>query len=392
MNKSILHLDMDAFFASVEQAANPKLRQRPVIVGSRADKQRTVVAACSYEAKLWGVESGMAAGEAFRLCPQAVFVPADCPKYIYTAQKIYKILQGFSPQVEMGSIDEFYLDITGCERIFGSRKNIAYLIKEKLRNHFGITGSIGIAPNKLMAKLTSRMHKPDGLVICKEKDALNRLKHLPVEKIPGVGPKITALLHQISIFTCSQLAATPEPLLVKYLGKSAVWLKQAARGEDPSPPVEFSAEEESPPKSIGHSYTLEKDTGNPDVLQAWIRLLCEMVAARLRNLLLEGSVVCLELKRSNLQSWSKQKKFPAATFDGQYLYQRALIILKSLFPESTGLKVRALGISVSGLQPASPGSLLEEDRKRRNLISVIDRINQRFGPWVIYPAHLASIS
>ena len=388
MNKKILHLDMDAFFASVEQAANPKLKNRPVIVGSRTNKYRTVVAACSYEAKAFGIASGMSTKEAFRLCPEATFVPADCAKYIYTAEEILRLLQEFSPQTEMASIDEFYLDITGCQGLFGSFERIACLIKQKICQRFGITGSIGIAPNKLMAKLASKVKKPNGLVIWEENNLADILKNLPVEKICGIGPQISLKLHQMAIFTCGQLAQVPEPLLLQRFGKYGAWLKQAARGEDTNI-VNPSAQPDLPPKSVGHSYTLEKDVSNIELIQAWIGLLCEMVASRLRNLALQGSVVQLYLRGANLKWWSKQKNFTDPSFDGQCLYNRSLMLLKKILPQATA--IRALGITVSSLVAANHAYLFEQDKKRQKLMVAQDQINTRFGDWVIYPARLAVI-
>jgi DNA polymerase-4 len=380
---------MDAFFASVEQAANPNLKNKPIIVGSRNNKYRTVVAACSYEAKAFGVESGMSAKEAFRLCPQAIFVPADCAKYLYTAQKIFSLLQNFSPQVEMASIDEFYLDITGCEPIFGSREKIAHLIKQNIYQHFGITCSIGIAPNKLTAKVASKMKKPDGLIIWEQKDISDIFKDMPVEKICGIGPKISSFLHRMSIFTCSQLAHTPKCLLVKRFGKYGLWLLKAARGEDSSS-IDLSTQPKLPPKSVGHSYTLEKNINKMELIKVWIRLLCETIAVRLRKLNLEGSVVHLYLRKPDMQWRSKQKKFSTPTFDGQCIYQRSLIILRNLLPKP--VFIRALGVSVSSLVPANFINLFEQDQKRKDLLFALDQINDHFGEKTIYPAHLAVIN
>ncbi|MFC1698613.1 DNA polymerase IV [Candidatus Omnitrophota bacterium] len=383
MDKLILHLDMDAFFASVEQAVNIKLKGKPVIVGSRADKYRTVVAACSYEAKARGCASGMSAKEAFRLCPEAIFMPADSTKYIYTAQKIFKLLSEFSPQVEMSSIDEFYLDITGCQKLFGSTEQLARIIKQKIVQQLDITGSIGVAPNRLMAKLASKADKPDGLVIWKREDLENILEDMPVEKICGIGPKITVYLQEMSIFTCGQLANTPSVVLKKRFGKYGLWLNQAARGED-SDIVELYTQTKLPPKSVGHSYTLERNISKIELIKAWLRVLCEMVAQRLRNLLLEGSVVHLYLRGPDLQWWSKQKSFSEATFDGKQIYQRSLIILNSL-PKQLKL-VRALGVTVSKLIPTNPAYLFEQDIKRQELLLALDQINARFGDQTIYPA------
>jgi len=385
LNKKILHLDMDAFFASVEQAANPKLKGKPVIVGSRSNKYRTVVAAASYEAKAKGCKSGMSTKEALRLCPEAIFVPADCVKYIYTAEAIFRMLHDFSPQLEMASVDEFYLDVTGCQKLFGSLENIAHSIKQDIVRKFGITGSIGIAPNKLMAKLASKFNKPDGLVIWGQKDLAGILQHLPVEKICGIGPKIATYLQQMAIFTCGQLAQAPEELLVSRFGKYGQWLKYAARGED-TDKVDLSSQAELLPKSVGHSYTLERNISKLDLLQGWIRLLCEMVALRLRNLLLEGSVVQLYLRGPDLKWWSKQKRFSEATSDGEFLYQRSLLILKHRLTQ--GIAVRALGVTVSRLSPANSAFLFEQDKTRQDLLLTLDEINQRFGNWTVYPARL----
>lgn len=239
-----------------------------------------------------------------------------------------------------------------------------------------------------MAKVASKMEKPDGLVIWGKKDIPDILRDMPVEKICGIGPKITSYLRQMSIFTCGQLAKAPQAILVKCFGKYGRWLREAARGED-SDLVDLSTQAKLPPKSVGHSYTLEKDISNIELLRAWLRLLCEMVGLRLRSLLLEGSVVHLYLRSVNLQWWSRQKKFSDTTFDGHHLYQRCLIILKGL-PQANS--VRALGVSVSGLVPANCTYLFEKDKKRRDLLLTLDQINQRFGDWTIHPAQQAAIN
>lgn len=380
---------MDAFFASVEQASNHKLKNKPVIVGSRTDKRRTVVAACSYEAKAFGISSGMSSQEAFRLCPEALFVPADSTKYIYTAHEIFAMLKEFSPQVEMSSIDEFYLDITGCERIFGSLETIGHTIKQKIYQRFNITGSIGIAPTKLMAKLASKHRKPDGLVIWEQRDLPGVLKDMPIEKICGIGPKMTVYLQQMSIFTCGELSRAPEKLLIERFGKYGAWLAQIARGED-SDFISLTSAPSASPKSVGHSYTLEKDTFSIEVIKIWIRLLCEMVAQRLRKQLLEGSVVHLYLRGSNLEWWSRQRKFTDASADGKRIYQRCLLIMSSLLRLKN--PIRALGVTVSGLTAAQSLFLLNEDKERQSLLEAQDQINQRFGEWSIYPARLIKVN
>jgi DNA polymerase-4 len=376
---------MDAFFASVEQAVNPIYRGKPLIIGSRGRKYNTVVAACSYEAKAFGVESGMPSRTALELCPHAEFLPADSAKYIYTSDNIWEFLKSYSNRMERASIDEFYLDLS--HKTIAEAESTAKEIKEKIRKQFSITGSIGIAPAKIVAKIAAKAHKPDGLLILEEEDVLDFLRDLPVEKVPGIGPRLTQYLSSMSIFTCAELAGVNVKVLMERFGKLGFWLSEVSHGRD-TEEVEYWDAEDQPPKSISHSYTLQRAISRRQDLQAWIRMLCEMVAYRLRKERLEAEIVHLCL-RDNFCVLAKEKKFPSASSDPGQLYKRSLYILESF--KIKDFYVRALGVSASCLVPQQGIYLFGADKRRNELLYALDKINERFGDWSIYPAVIKEI-
>ncbi len=388
MDKAILHLDMDAFFASIEQAIDPRLAGRPLIVGSREDKNRTVVAAASYEAKAYGIESGMSCKEAFRLCPDAEFVPADSSKYLYVSEKIFELLKDFSPQVERASVDEFYLDITGCERIFGSYENIGLLIKERIKREFKITGSVGISENRLFAKIASKLKKPDGNFILHKNDIQETLKDLPVEKIPGIGRFLKERLNRLGIFKYPELSKLKREEYYREFGKIGLWLFAVSRGED-SDKITFYSSEDSLPKSVGHSYTLPENIYRREEVEAWLRLLCEMVGVRLRSYKLESKTTHLFLRMPDLGFLSKQKNFHEPTSNSKELLLRAKVILDILIKKPT--YIRALGVSASELSPISSSYIFDSQKRYAELSNFIDSVNSRFGEWTIFPASITNI-
>ncbi len=381
----ILHIDMDAFFASVEQAANPRYRGKPLIVGSRGRKFHTVVAACSYEAKSLGIHSGMSTGAALRLCPWLDFVPADTAKYVYTSDRIEELLRDYSLRMERASIDEFYLDLSlsGLNAAVRTAEEIKSVIKER----FFITASAGIAPAKIIAKVAAKARKPDGLLVLEEKDVLSFLEDLPVEKIPGIGPRLTDSLNNIAVFTCGQLRQVDPQILVNRFGKTGIWMAQVSRGQD-SQEVSYWQDENAPPKSVSHSYTLEKEIFSREELEAWIRMLSEMVASRLRRDKLESRVSGLYL-RENEAVFSREKNFRFFTADPARIYQRNIFLLKSFRLDR--FSVRALGVCASSLAPAEELYLFQAERKRGDLLAAIDKINQRQGEWSIYPAAISRV-
>ncbi|MEE8185188.1 MAG: DNA polymerase IV, partial [Thermodesulfobacteriota bacterium] len=249
MSRTIMHIDMNAFFASVEQRCNPALRGRAIAVIGSA--KRTVVTTASYEARRYGVKTGMNRYEAERVCPGLIFVIGDNRKYIDTSIRILDILKEFSPMLEVYSIDEAFIDITGSIGLFGPPRLIAKTIKKRIKEGFGLTCSIGIAPNKLLAKLASNMEKPDGLVKIEEGDIPGLLEDLPVGDLWGIGRKLTIYLKEMGVETCGQLGRCPVSLLRRRFGIIGERMRFMGRGVDDSPVIPIGEEEEA--KSVGHS-------------------------------------------------------------------------------------------------------------------------------------------
>jgi len=385
MARIIAHLDMDAFFASVEQAINPAYRGKPLIVGSRGSRYRTVVAAASYEAKACGVESGMATARAFKLCPQAHFVAADSAKYLSASDRVAAMLAGYSDRMECASIDEFYLDLSRLG--YAAAEDAARRIKQQIQKDLHITGSIGIAPAKIIAKIAAKSRKPDGLVVLREGEVASFLEDLPVGKVPGIGPHIEEYLHELSVFTCGQLRRLSLSLLSTRFGKLGGWLFRVSRGLD-SEEVRGWGEPDDPPKSVSHSYTVERELVRLPELASWVRMLSEMVAFRLRKKGLEARIAQVYLNE-RAGFLSREKNFRGPTADPAQIFRRSMGLI-----EGFGLKsfaVRALGVGACGLVPAQGFCLFPCDRKRRDLLAAVDAINGRFGEWSVYPAAIDTV-
>lgn len=385
MVRTILHLDMDAFFASVEQAINPFYRGKPLIVGSRGKKERTVVAACSYEAKAFGISSGMPTAQAFRLCPEALFVAADSSRYVHTSDRISEILQEYSALMERPSIDEFYLDLGGVDTVQAAA--IGRRIKEKIFSQFSITGSVGIAPSKIVAKIAAKARKPDGLLVIAEDEVSGFLGPLPVEKVPGIGPHLTEHLHLLSIATCADLANADPGLLISRFGKTGLWLSEVCRGIDDEE-VPCWQDPDPLPKSVSHSYTLEHNLYRRQELSAWMRMLCEMVAYRLRRQELAAYGCGLYIKeRSGFLA--RERRFHSSTQDTAEIFRRAMALFDSFGLRS--FTIRGLGVSASGLAAPDHLWLFHADVRRAQLLAAQDAINERFGEWSLYPAAIQDV-
>jgi len=380
----IMHIDMDAFFASIEQAINPKLKGKPLIVGSRANKYHTVVCAASYEAKRLGIDSGMPTKEAFKICPHALFVAADSARYVYVSQRIFSMLQNYSYKVDYSSVDEFDLDFPEAKtHCLTTAKNI----KAKIKNMFGITCSIGIAPNWYLAKLGSKIEKPDGLTYIDKDNYLALLKDMPVNKICGIGPALTIHLSAMGIKTCGQLLRHPKQILIQKFGKIGSWMHDCL---NPNYYLDASCTSNPiSPKSIGHSYTLPKETSNIHIIRSWLRMLSEMVADRLRNLKLEAKTLCLWTSNGTQKSLSKRRTFKDCFWLGEDIFMRSMVILGH--KKGQKIAIRALGVSVSNLTQKLQLPLLKEEQKKDILGKKIGQINERFGSWTIYPATIALI-
>lgn len=372
----ILHIDMDAFFASIEQAINPALKNKPLIVGSRSNKFHTVVCAASYEAKKYGISSGMPSKEAFLLCPELEFVAAEQDKYIWTSDKILELLNKYELPIERASIDEFRVDT-------GETTNpltLARDIRERIRDNFRITASIGIAKNYLLAKLASKINKPDGIAMITDKNLESVLAALPAKKLCGVGSATDTVLDDLGIKTCLELYRQTAAFLYQHLGQHGLDFYASLRAAEI---IEPESENEKP-KSIGHSYTLPRASKNPVFIKAWIRLLANMAAKRLREANLSAKTVHLWLNGPKIGHISAQKTFSQATNDDYEIAQKAgKIMAKTCTPEAA---IRALGVTCSGLSKSDIPPLFTEQKRRGELLKALDAINDRFGEETIYPA------
>lgn len=373
-----MHIDMNAFFASVEQQCNPRLRGKPVAVIGSA--KRTIITTSSYEARAFGVKTGMTVWEARQKCPQLILVVGDNRKYTWTSSQIVKLMRQFTPLVEVFSIDEAFLDVTGCLRLFAGAERIAYLIKAGIRHHFGITCSIGIAPNKLLAKLASDMEKPDGLTIIKPGDVSRILERLPVKELCGIGAKTARQLALYGIKTCGDLGRFPVGILHKRFGIIGERLRQMGRGFDDSPVI--PAEEADEVKSVGHSMTLEWDVEDRGDILKFLLQLSEMVGRRARRYKVWGKTVTLSIRYADFDTWvGRQETLPNYINQSGDIYSAAVGILDSLVLLQP---VRLLGVRLSNLRYKSDQlPLFEEERKKMFLVEAMDKVNDRYGDFSV---------
>lgn len=373
----IMHVDMNAFFASVEQRCNPALRGKPIAVVGSAE--RTVVTTASYEARKFGVKTGMNKYQAQRACPSVVFIIGDNRKYIDASIRILEVLKTFSPMVEAYSIDEAFIDITGCTTPFGSPEGLALAVKKRIMAEVGLLCSIGIAPNKLLAKLASDMKKPDGLVIIDEKNVSQVLEDLPVNELWGIGPSLTESLNRMGVKTCGQLGRCPVNVLRDRFGIIGERLSLMGQGIYSSEVVPIGEEEEA--KSIGHSTTLPADVSDRSTLNRHILKLSEMVGARAREHGLKGTKVCLTIRYPDFFTFSRQRTLQNPTNDTRAIYEAAAGILGGIRLKTA---VRLLGVSISGLSKGEGQmALFERDRKREKLLEAMDEVNRSYGDYTV---------
>ncbi len=369
--KIILCADMDAFFASVEQQSNPRLRGKPVaVIGSGA---RTVIVTRSYEARSYGVKTGMNIYEARKLCPHIIFVSVNNEKYTYTCKEIVEVYKKFTPDIETYSIDEAFLDITTTHHLFGGPENIGKLIKDAIKDKFGINCTIGIGPNILIAKLASDIAKPDGLMWIKPKEIPYVLNELPVKELWGIGSGLAQKLEHLGIRTCGELGNAPLSILRSKFGIIGEKLKAMGMGICMRPVIT----NECDPKSIGHGMTLEKDVLDQKEIEMQILKLSEMVGRRARRYGFIGRKISVTVRYKNFETFSKQTTLSDYTNNTLEIYRSALFIINSVKLKD---RVRLLGVSISSLiHDYGQMYLLEEKNKVRAVLSAMDAINDRFG-------------
>lgn len=386
--RHILHVDMNAFFAAVEQHDNPALKGKPVIVCGDPEG-RSVVSTASYEARPFGVKAGMPVSQATRLCPQGVFIKGRIQRYVEVSLEILKIYQSFTPLVEPFSIDEAFLDVTGCDKLHGPPIEIAGLIKARMKGKFDLTCSIGIAPNKLLAKMASDLQKPDGLVFIRREDIPEKIWPLPVRALIGVGEKTEKALNHMGIKTIGELAGYPLNLLERKFGVMGRALYGMAWGMDDSPvrPTGF------PIKSLSNEYTLPRDTADQDVLKAHILRLSDEVGRRLRSAGYLGKTIGIKLRYEDFITITRSESLGNFTDSDRTISQKAWEIFIRNWQRWR--KVRLVGVSISNLiergRYQKQLSLFDDypkEAKRAAVDRTLDRIHNRFGKDAIMRARV----
>ncbi len=374
MKRYIMHIDMDAFFASVEQLDNPELKGKPLIVGGQSN--RGVVSTCSYEARKYGVHSAMPMVEARRLCPHAEFLPGRMWRYEEVSREIMRIFHEEAPLVEQLSIDEAFLDVSGMERLHKDVRNVGWRIKERIKNEIGLTCSVGLAPNKFLAKMASDLQKPDGFTVITHEEARSFIAPLPVTKIFGIGSAAKQMLAQFGIATIGQLASADRSILQKVFGKNADKVQHLAMGLDDRPVIPETA-----PKSIGRETTFEKDLYTFEDCKAAILELSGQTGYRLRNKGYSGRTVTLKVKFKDFKIITRSISSEGDISCDEEIFSLAVKLLKEVAYENG---VRLLGVTVSNLQDGSCGSLcFEENTKLLQRNAAVDNLKKRFGENII---------
>ena len=376
MHRKIIHVDMDAFFASVEQLDDPDLKGKPLIVGGTVE-QRGVVAAASYEVRKYGIHSAMPTSQALRLCPNLIIRPPRMSRYSEISNQIHKIFYDYTPEIEPISLDEAFLDVTGSIQLFGSAEKIGKEIKTRIKQELGLTASVGIAPNMFLAKLASDLDKPDGLVIITEENKQQILDPLPISKIWGIGKVTNKALERIGIKTIEQLRNTSLNSLKKVLGNQAENILRLAKGID-SRDVESVHEA----KSISAEETFSKDIQDKDTLLGVLLHQVEEVSSRLRAEEFEARTITLKIRYADFRTLTRSSTFENPTNTTKTLWQEAQSVFNKWY-KSSAEPLRLLGFGTSNLVQQGTGQKLlfsdPEEEKQKNIDSVFDKIRERYG-------------
>lgn len=340
----ILHVDMDAFFAAIEQRDHPEYRGRPIVVGGTGKMARAVVSTCSYEARRFGIRSAMPLTQAQRLCPHAIFVPVDMPHYAGVSRQLHALLQSFSPLVELASLDEAYLDLTRLRDEYPSLRALGRAIQERIRKELGLSASIGISFNKFAAKVASDLEKPGGLTVIKPGDFERMVLPLPLERIPGVGERTAHRLRSLGARTVGDVKALPRQVLRSLFGQAGEEIYYLVRGFDLRP-----VKPESQPRSVGHELTFPCDLQNEKELRQHLDAVVRVVAERLAEKGVQGKTVTLKARLAGFISVTRRLTLDAPTRERDVLGRVAHQLLKRL-PQNQ--PVRLLGVAVGDLSTA----------------------------------------
>jgi DNA polymerase-4 len=379
MQRIVCHVDMDAFFVSVEELFDPSLKGKPVVVGGKAN-QRGVVAAASYAARKFGVHSAMPLRTAGQLCPQALFVEGHFERYRDYSKKVFNVLNRFSPRVEMASIDEAYLDLTGTERLHGPPMQVAHKLHQAIGNETQLNCSLGVASSRLVAKVSSDAAKPNGVLFVLPGQEAKFLAPLDVRTIPGVGKKAEAALHKLGIRKVGDLAKLDENFLASHFGKWGLALAGKAKGADAGGWFDSEIGADEDPKSISHEHTFNEDVYNREELETTLLKLSEMVAKRLRAQKLYAKTIQLKLRYEDFSTFTRAHTLDHATQLDQEVAGAVLSLFRQTWDGKT--RVRLLGVHAGTLQTVEGQmSLLEEPRtaRLREAFRSIDHIRDKYG-------------
>jgi DNA polymerase-4 len=377
--RTIFHVDMDAFFVSVEELYDPSLKGKAVVVGGQRN-ERGVVSAASYEARKFGVHSALPLRTAAKLCPHAIFVDGHPERYRECSEKVYKVLTTFSPQVEMASIDEAYLDMTGTARLHGPPLKAAHKLHQRMKEETRLSCSIGIGSSRLIAKVSSARAKPNGVLWIVPGEESNFLGPLDVREIPGVGKVMERHLHELGIQKVGDLARLGESELEERFGKWGLALAGKARGEDAGGWFDTEVGADTETKSISHEHTFNEDTSDVNQLGATLMRLSEMVGRRLREAKLHARTIQLKLRYKDFTTITRAHSLPVPTqLDGEIFEQARTLFRNNWKP---GREVRLLGVQASSFEAqAEQINLLEGGRQQRwkDALAAADRLRDKFG-------------
>jgi len=372
MTRAVLHVDMDAFYASVEQHDDPSLAGQPLIVGW--DGGRGVVAAASYGVRRYGVHSAMPMRTALRLCPQAICVRPRMRRYQEVSRVVFGAFHEVTPLVEGLSLDEAFLDVTASQHLPGGAVEIARAIKRRIATLTGLTASVGVAPNKLVAKIASDLRKPDGLTVVEPSQVHAVLDPLPVRRLPGLGRKTGTKVEAAGIGTLGELRSAPDAVLWPLFGRYTALMRERAAGIDERPVVPEIEE-----KSLSAENTFERDIGAPGALQRELARLAELAASRLRGRGLQTSCIGVKIRRADFVTFTRQRAVAPPTCEARAVAGVAAELLTRWLAANPDAKLRLLGVVLTELTPASQLGLFEETRRAARLDATFDEARARFG-------------
>ncbi len=372
MTRAVLHVDMDAFYASVEQHDDPSLKGQPVIVGWEG--ARGVVAAASYEVRAFGVHSAMPMRTALQKCPHARCVRPRMPRYQEVSRTVFGVFHEITPLVEGLSLDEAFLDVTASQALLGGAFEIAQRIKRRICELTGLTASVGVASNKLVAKIASDLHKPDGLTVVTAQSLRATLDPLSVRKLPGLGRKTGARVEAVGIGTLGELRSAPDALLWPLFGRYSAWIRERASGIDERP-VQPDLDE----KSLSAEDTFETDIGEPRVLQRQLARLADLAASRLRARELTAGCIGVKIRRGDFTTFTRQRAVAPPTCEGRAIAGVSAELLTRWLAGNPGAKLRLLGVVLTELTPAAQLGLFEDARPQSRVDATLEEARARFG-------------